>query len=144
TRNPYDINVFPDADAVLNLYSWQIPSFAAAVAAVAGDINPSGRLPVDVPTADGEDVLLPLGFGLRYVITVDPEAPTFTDEPGTADDTVTIPDVEGVQYLIDGEAADAGTYPAAGEVTVTAEPLEGYEFADDATTEWSHTFDAGP
>ncbi|WP_324652659.1 glycoside hydrolase family 3 protein, partial [Georgenia sp. H159] len=66
TRNPYDINVFPGADAVLNIYGWNNVNFHGAVAALAGDISPSGKLPVNVPTADGTGVLLEMGFGLSY------------------------------------------------------------------------------
>ena len=66
TRNPYDVNVFPGADAVLNIYGWNNVNFHGAVAAIAGDINPSGKLPVNVPTADGEGVLYEMGFGLSY------------------------------------------------------------------------------
>src|SRR5699024_11230664 len=51
---------------------------------------------------------------------------TFTDEPGTENDTFTVPEVEGVQYLVDGEVIDAGTHPGQGLVTVTAEAVEGY------------------
>ncbi|MCK6210189.1 glycoside hydrolase family 3 protein [Georgenia sp. EYE_87] len=66
TRNPYDISVFPDADAVVNSYGWNLVNFQGVVRVLLGDINPAGRLPVDIPTADGEGVLLPLGFGLSY------------------------------------------------------------------------------
>jgi len=66
TRNPYDISVFPDADAVVNSYGWNVVNFQGAVRVLLGDINPAGRLPVDIPTADGEGILLPLGFGLSY------------------------------------------------------------------------------
>src|SRR5699024_205419 len=65
---------------------------------------------------------------------------TFTDEPGTENDTFTVPEVEGVQYLVDGEVIDAGTHPGQGLVTVTAEAVEGYVLAEGATTEWSHEF----
>ncbi|GAB3811531.1 hypothetical protein GCM10028820_02920 [Tessaracoccus terricola] len=141
-RNPYDINVFPDADAVLATYGWGVPNFTAAVRAVAADFNPSGRLPVDVPSASGDEVLLELGFGLRYGEEVTPEDVVFTDEPGTEEDIYTVPDVAGVVYLVDGEIVEAGTHPGAGEVTVTAE-AEGLNYlADGATTSWSHTFDA--
>ncbi|MGE9348989.1 glycoside hydrolase family 3 protein [Isoptericola variabilis] len=65
-RNPYDVNVLPGADAVLNSYGYGVVNYAAVVRAVAGDINTLGRLPVAVPTAEGDEVLLPLGFGHRY------------------------------------------------------------------------------
>ncbi|SKC71210.1 glycoside hydrolase family 3 protein [Krasilnikoviella flava] len=65
-RNPYDVNVLPGADAVLNSYGYNVVNYAAVVRAIAGDIDTRGKLPVAVPTADGGDVLLPLGFGHRY------------------------------------------------------------------------------
>src|SRR5690625_3817811 len=73
-------------------------------------------------------------------VEVTPEDVTFTDEPGTENDTFTVPEVEGVQYLVDGEVIDAGTHPGQGLVTVTAEAVEGYVLAEGATTEWSHEF----
>ena len=65
-RNPYDVNVFDDADAVLNSYGYNVVNYAAVVRALAGDMNLRGTLPVAVPTADGSGELLPLGYGLRY------------------------------------------------------------------------------
>lgn len=77
-------------------------------------------------------------------VEVRPEAVVFIDEPGSQNDAFTIPDVEGVQYLRDGEVLEPGTYPASGSITITAEALEGYVLADGAETEWTHTFDAEP
>jgi beta-N-acetylhexosaminidase len=65
-RNPYDINVMPGADAVLNSYGYNVVNYAAVARVIAGDVNPSGKLPVAVPTADGSETLLPLGFGRHY------------------------------------------------------------------------------
>ena len=73
---------------------------------------------------------------LRYVT---PAAPTFTDLPGTAQDTVTIPDSAGVTYAVGGTVRAAGSYPASGTVTVTASPASGYAFTTGATTSWSQT-----
>jgi beta-N-acetylhexosaminidase len=66
SRNPYDVNVLPGADAVLNSYGYNVVNYAAVVRAIAGDVDTRGKLPVAVPTADGGDVLLPLGFGRGY------------------------------------------------------------------------------
>ncbi|MEE6273441.1 glycoside hydrolase family 3 N-terminal domain-containing protein [Georgenia sp. MJ206] len=142
TRNPYDINGMPGADAVLNTYGVQVINFYGAVRALAGDINPSGTLPVAVPTANGSGVLFPVGHGLRYPTNIRPAAVAFTDALGTAEDTFMIPAVEGVEYLVDGEVLAAGTYPATGTVTVTARATDGYTLASGATTEWTHVFDA--
>lgn len=65
-RNPYDINVLPGADAVLNSYGYDVVNYTAVARVVAGDVAPSGRLPVAVPTADGSETLLPLGYGRRF------------------------------------------------------------------------------
>ncbi|SKB90913.1 beta-N-acetylhexosaminidase [Arthrobacter sp. 31Cvi3.1E] len=143
TRNPYDINVFPGADAVLNSYGVKEVNFHGAVRAISGAVNPSGKLPVNVPKADGDGVLLPLGFGLSYD-TATPAAVTFTDRPGKGQDSYTIPAVQGVTYLVDGKEVAAGSYrKPAGTVTVTAAPDKGYVFTDGAVTEWSHTFTTG-
>lgn len=67
---------------------------------------------------------------------VTPQAPEFDEEQGI----LSIPDVEGVQYAVDGGAASGEVGLEPGEsVTVTAEAEEGYEFLDDATTEWEFT-----
>lgn len=143
TRNPYDANVLPGADAVLNIYGWYEPNFHGAVAAVAGDINPTGALPVDVPRADGSQILYPLGFGLHYPVT--PAEPEFDDRNGRGQDRYTVPESQGVQYLVNGEVTEAGTYRAHRDrdVTITAEPQDGWELTDGATTEWSMEFTAG-
>ncbi|MGC5628803.1 exo-alpha-sialidase [Georgenia sp. Z1344] len=74
-------------------------------------------------------------------VVVTPEDVVFTDEDGTDADTFTVPEVEGVEYLVGDEVVEAGTHPGEGTVTVTARAADGYELAEDATTEWSHTFD---
>src|SRR5690625_1868313 len=73
-------------------------------------------------------------------VEVTPADVTFDDQPGTDSDTFTVPETEGVEYLVDGEVVEAGTYPGSGEVTVTARALEGFVLAEGATTEWTHTF----
>lgn len=144
TRNPYDISVFPTADAVLNSYGVKEVNFHGVVRAIAGEVNPSGKLPVNIPEADGEGVLLPLGFGLSYDTEVAPAAVTFEDRPGRGQDNYTIPAVEGVDYLVGGEVVAAGNYrKVRGEVTVTAVAHEGYYFDDGTTAEWSYAFTTG-
>ncbi|MCD4853037.1 glycoside hydrolase family 3 protein [Arthrobacter sp. AK01] len=143
TRNPYDISVFPGADAVLNSYGVNKVNFHGVVRAISGAVNPGGKLPVNIPEADGDGVLLPLGFGLRYDTTT-PAAVTFTDRPGKGQDSYLVPSVEGVAYLVDGQEIAGGTYrKPAGTVTVTAAPMKGYVLTAGATTEWSHTFTTG-
>ncbi len=63
---------------------------------------------------------------------------TFT--PATCLDTtnwVTLADVEGVQWWVNGTQASHGTWPVStGEIVVTATPLPGYGFGPEATTRW--------
>ncbi|PYF99292.1 Ig-like domain (group 4), partial [Georgenia satyanarayanai] len=73
-------------------------------------------------------------------VEVTPLAVTFTDVDGTEGDTFTVPGVEGVEYLVDGEVVEAGTHPGSGTVTVTARALEGFVLAEGAVAEWSFTF----
>ncbi|WP_349034904.1 hypothetical protein [Pseudarthrobacter sp. SORGH_AS 212] len=73
-----------------------------------------------------------------------PAAVTFTDEDGTAEDTFTIPAIEGVEYLIGDAVKAAGIYPGSGTVTVKARAAADYVLADGATAGWSHEFKATP
>gem|GEM_PF-5459988 len=90
----------------------------------------------------------PIKVGLNIdvsnpTVEVAPEAPVANDVEGTGSDTVTIPTVEGVEYLVDGVVV-TGEYavPEGVEsVVVTARALEGYVLAEDATSEWTFTFD---
>src|SRR5690606_34261469 len=76
-------------------------------------------------------------------VEVTPAEVTFTDEDGTEDDTYTVPWDVGVEYVVDGAVVAPGTYPGSGTVTVTAVPLDGFQPAEGATTEWTHTFSTG-
>src|SRR5699024_7009597 len=88
----------------------------------------------------GVDEVTALAVPPADEVEVTPEAVTFSDEDGTESDTYTVPAVEGVEALVEGEAVEAGTYPGTGTVTVTAQALEGYVLAEGADTEWSHEF----
>jgi beta-N-acetylhexosaminidase len=63
-RDPYDINRFAQASTYLASYSYADVSLQSAVKVLFGEIAPSGRLPVTIPTADGSGVLYPYGAGL--------------------------------------------------------------------------------
>lgn len=72
---------------------------------------------------------------------VTPADVTFNDECGTANDTYTVPAVvEGAQYIKDGQAVAAGTYPGSGTVTIVPQALLGYVLAPSVPTQWSHTY----
>ncbi|MEE6283340.1 family 16 glycoside hydrolase, partial [Georgenia sp. MJ170] len=73
-------------------------------------------------------------------VVVETAEVTFTDEPGTEDDTFTVPSTLGVVYRIGEDVVPAGTHPGAGTVTVTAHARGGFELAEGATAEWSHEF----
>lgn len=75
------------------------------------------------------------------LVAVSPAAPIFTDEAGTDNDVVVIPETEGVEYTLNGDVVVAGEYPATGDVTVVATATEGFELAPDATSTWSFAFD---
>ncbi|WP_223940730.1 S-layer homology domain-containing protein [Arthrobacter sp. StoSoilB22] len=77
-------------------------------------------------------------------LRLSPEAVTFADVDGTEDDTYTVPETAGVEYLIEGNAVAAGTYPGSGTVTVTAKAIRDYILAEGAASEWTHEFKATP
>ncbi|MBB4933861.1 beta-N-acetylhexosaminidase [Lipingzhangella halophila] len=58
---PYDIEELPDADGYLATYSAVDVSRTAAARALAGEVDPTGKLPVDIPGTD-----LEYGDGLEY------------------------------------------------------------------------------
>lgn len=88
------------------------------------------------------------GLPLDPVGPIEPGTPTavtpgevlFTDEDGSERDTFTIPDSEGVDYLVGADVLPAGTYPATGTVSVTARAREGYALVEGATAVWTHVF----
>lgn len=70
-RNPYDIMYLPQANAFLCVYGKSTgPNIPAGMRAIFGDINPTGKLPVFIPSNDGKNVLYPVGYGLSYPSTV--------------------------------------------------------------------------
>ncbi|WP_285731527.1 glycoside hydrolase family 3 N-terminal domain-containing protein [Nocardiopsis sp. ATB16-24] len=58
---PYDLEVFPEVEAFLAVYSSVDVSRKAAARVIAGEVKPSGELPVDIPGADVE-----AGAGLTF------------------------------------------------------------------------------
>ncbi|MFI7013468.1 glycoside hydrolase family 3 N-terminal domain-containing protein [Streptomyces sp. NPDC050164] len=66
-RNPYDVAQLPSVPACLAAYSWTDVELRAAARAIAGRVDPRGKLPVAVRRADDpEQVLYPIGYGLSY------------------------------------------------------------------------------
>ncbi|GAA0469672.1 glycoside hydrolase family 3 N-terminal domain-containing protein [Alkalibacillus silvisoli] len=64
-RNPYDIMAYPTVDAYLAQYGFNRASFDATAATIFGDNEPTGTLPVTIPTID-DDILYEFGHGLNY------------------------------------------------------------------------------
>ncbi|WP_050613451.1 beta-N-acetylhexosaminidase [Bacillus testis] len=64
-RNPYDIMAYPNVNAYLAQYGFKGSNFSATAAAIFGQVNPSGKLPVTLPDNLG-GLLYPVGHGLSY------------------------------------------------------------------------------
>lgn len=64
-RNPYDIMAYPDVDGYLAQYGFNQASFDATAATIFGKNEPTGTLPVTIPTLN-DDVLYEFGHGLNY------------------------------------------------------------------------------
>ena len=73
-------------------------------------------------------------------LSATPAPVVFTDKPGTANDTYTIPAAVGINYQVGGKSRTPGTYPGAGTVTVTAKAAAGYVISPGGTTTWTATF----
>ncbi|TDB95875.1 glycoside hydrolase family 3 protein [Actinomadura sp. 7K534] len=66
-RDPYDIAWFPEAGTYLATYSYTTEALRSAAAALFGELNPRGRLPVTIPVRDEPGTALyPFGHGLGY------------------------------------------------------------------------------
>ena len=65
-RNPYDVASFPEAPTVLDTYGYTAGQIESLVRVLFGEVNPTGRLPVSIPRADGTGELFPFGHGLGY------------------------------------------------------------------------------
>lgn len=66
-RDPYDIAHFPQAETYLATYGYRPVSMQSLARVMFGEIEPEGRLPVSIPSADNPDeTLYPYGHGLGY------------------------------------------------------------------------------
>jgi beta-N-acetylhexosaminidase len=64
--DPYDIAHVTEAPTFVTTYSFNVVSLPSLAKLLYGEISPAGRLPVDIPTADGSDILYPFGHGLTW------------------------------------------------------------------------------
>lgn len=64
-RNPYDVAEMPQVDSYLASYSTKTVSLESLVGVITGEIAPQGKLPVDIPAADGS-LLYERGAGLTW------------------------------------------------------------------------------
>jgi beta-N-acetylhexosaminidase len=66
-RDPYDIAYFDQAPTYLATYSYAAVSMESLTKVLYGEINPTGKLPVDIPVAGEPAVpLYPFGHGLSW------------------------------------------------------------------------------
>jgi beta-N-acetylhexosaminidase len=66
-RDPYDIAYFTEAPTYVATYSYSPVSLGAATRVLFGEVDPTGKLPVSIPTAEDPDTeLYPYGHGLSY------------------------------------------------------------------------------
>jgi beta-N-acetylhexosaminidase len=140
-RNPYDVASTAPTHGALAVYSYAEVSLQAAARALVGAVNPTGQLPVTVPSADGTGELYPFGHGLHYAVT--PSGVVFHDRPGRGQDGYEVPEAQGVDYVLDGEVLVPGVYRSRDDVTITAVPQEGYDFIAGVVTEWTSEFTTG-
>ncbi|MEO6511189.1 MAG: glycoside hydrolase family 3 protein [Nocardioides sp.] len=65
-RNPYDVASFAEAPTVVDTYGYTADQVESLVRTLFGEVNPTGRLPVSIPGADGTGELFAFGHGLGY------------------------------------------------------------------------------
>ena len=65
-RNPYDVASFPEASTVLDTFGYTSGQVESLVRVLFGEVNPTGKLPVSIPRADGTGELFAFGHGLHY------------------------------------------------------------------------------
>lgn len=66
-RDAYDVGYYPDVPSYVVTYSWNGVSLESLVRVLYGEVNPTGKLPVTIPSAtDPDTALYPFGHGLGY------------------------------------------------------------------------------
>ncbi|WP_209648111.1 glycoside hydrolase family 3 protein [Kibdelosporangium banguiense] len=62
---PYDPG-FADVPTWITTYAWRDVSITSLAKVILGKVSPTGKLPVNVPTADPAQILFPFGTGLTW------------------------------------------------------------------------------
>jgi beta-N-acetylhexosaminidase len=65
-QNAYDISRFTEAPTYLATYGYTHGQMESVTRVLFGEVNPTGKLPVTIPRADGTGALYPFGHGLSY------------------------------------------------------------------------------
>lgn len=139
-------------------FSWEVTTTPVAVGTISGtEYKPSAKMTIDSTQVDPaklaalEAVLygtaltdpeLPLPADViimmaTALVSATPTAPTYD----SSDDMITIPNVVGVEYLINSTVVPAGDYgPIAVNTEVRARPATGYKFPVPTQTQWVFTF----
>lgn len=142
------INESPEATPL----SWEISTTPVAVNI--GNLKPTATITINsthvgatqlaaledlLYGTEGTDPRLPLpaeviAMFAGSVIEVTPTMPTF------ASNTITIPSVTGVIYMIQGEVVPAGPYPITQDTIVHAKPAPGYSFPAVTDEDWLYDY----
>lgn len=143
------INESPEPIAM----SWE---FTTTGVPTPGGLKPTAHLIIDSREV-GEDELTALELIMYGSVGVDPRLPLPSEvvtlmgtgatsatptEPAfnSLTETITIPTVTGVQYLIDGEVVPAGDIVITADTIVTAEPVAGYYFPPGTDDDWFYDY----
>jgi hypothetical protein len=130
TTTPVDAGagLKPTAQLVIDSTKVAADDLATLEAALYGTTGTDPRLPLPVEV---------LSMFATASIEVTTQAPTY--DAGT--DIITIPNVTGVEYMVDGEVVPAGAYGPITETTVVqARPAAGYRFSPTSDNDWTIVF----
>ena len=128
TTSPVAVNGYkPTASLTIDSTKVDPATLASLEQILYGDVAVDPRLPfpdaIITMFADG-------------VTTVTPTAPAF--DSGT--NTITIPDIPGIEYFINGEVVPEGNIVITQDVVVVARPTAGYVFAQGVDDDWAYTY----
>lgn len=133
-------------------FSWEVTTTAVAVNnfAPTATVNidstkftseAMGRLEAVLYGTAGTDPRLPLPDEVVEILTggqtpANPTPPSFN--PGT--NTITIPEVTGVNYYVNGSKVEAGALVITEDTIVEARPKRTYVFPNNVDTDWGYTY----